>query len=180
VSQPARKLRQPPKHLALVTHEPIAGKADDLTAQQERFSAIAKELPPLFERHWLELGSNRDTIKLDPDWDRYLAMDAAGLLVVTTARVAGVLVGYIFNIVGPHLHYRSTAHAELEMFWLDPAWRGLWFSLRWFRGNDDMLRELGVKRVHVAVKNGYKDGRVGVIFKRLGYLPVETVYSKVL
>jgi GNAT superfamily N-acetyltransferase len=180
VSQPARKPRLPPRHLALVTHEPVAGKANSLTAQQERFSAIAKELPPLFERHWLELGSSRDTIPLDPDWDRYFALDMAGSLIVTTARADDVLVGYIFNLVGPHLHYRSTAHADLEMFWLDPSHRGMWFSLQWFRGNDDLLREIGVKRVNAAVKNGYKDGRVGMIFKRLGYLPAETVYVKVL
>ena len=177
--QLSRRSRTLQRHLALVT-EPVRDSHKNLTAQQERFSAIARELPPLFERHWQELGTSRDTIPLDPDWDRYLALDVQGLLAVTTARVDGVLVGYIFNIVGPHLHYRSTLHADIEMFWLDPAYRGSLFVLSWFRNNDVMLRELGIKRVHVAVKTGYRDGRVGSVFKRLGYGPVETVYGKAL
>jgi hypothetical protein len=181
VTQLARKPLRHPRHLALVPPDPVveANTSTSLIAQTERFSAIAHELPPLFERHWLELGSHRDDIPLDPDWDRYFAMDVNGLLRVTTARVDGVLVGYIFNIAGPHLHYKSTPHADLEMFWLDPVYRGLWRSLRWFKWNDHMLREAGVKRVSAAVKNGYRDGRVGLIFKRLGYIPAETVYSKV-
>lgn len=158
-----------------------------LSQQVEPFTAIARDLPPLFERHWQELGTHKDEIPLDPDWDRYFALAQVGTLRVRTARVDGVLAGYIFNMVGPHLHYRSTLHAEIEMFWLDTAYRGVgvvgmshWWVMDWFSDNDADLKALGVKRVSVAVKNGYRDGRVGVIFKRLGYLPHETTWSKAL
>jgi len=158
-----------------------------LSQQVEPFTAIARDLPPLFERHWQELGTHKDQIPLDPDWDRYFLLAQTGTLRVRTARVDGVLAGYIFNLVGPGLHYRSTLHAEIEMFWLDPVYRGMgvvgmnhWFVSDWFRDNDEDLRALGVKRISVAVKNGYRDGRVAVVFKRLGYLPIETVMSKVL
>lgn len=151
-----------------------------LFCRPEKFSAIVHELPPLFLRHWQELGTSREQIPLDPDWDRYFALEVNGALHIMTARSEGVLVGYIFNVVGPHLHYRSTLHAEIDMFWLDPAWRGTWFTLRWFRDNDHMLRGLGVKRVHVGTKNHFIAGRVGSIFRRLGYSPVETVWASVL
>ena len=158
-----------------------------LIQQVEPFAAIARDLPPLFERHWQELGTRKDEIPLDPDWDRYFALAQVGTLRVRTARVDGVLAGYIFNMVGPHLHYRSTLHAEIEMFWLDSAYRGVgvvgmnhWFVMDWFGDNDADLKALGVKRVSVAVKNGYRDGRVAVVFKRLGYTPIETVLSKVM
>ena len=169
----AKRPRQHPRRLVLV--RPETAKTD-LTSQQESFAAIARELPPLFERHWQELGDPK--ILLDPDWDRYFALEVQGFLRLTTARFNGVLVGYISNLAGPALHYKSTPHAEIEMFWLDPVYRGSWFVLRWFRANDAMLKEAGVKRVLVAVKAGYKDGRVGSVFKRLGYHMHETVYAR--
>lgn len=162
------------------TPAPHAAVRPDLTSQVEKFHEIARELPPLFEQHYREIAVDQDTIPLDPDWDRYFHLALSGMLIVRTARCDKTLVGYIFNLVGPHLHYRSTPHAEIEMFWLDPAYRGSAFALRWFRENEAMLRELGIRKVGVATKNGYKGGRVGLIFKRLGYKPVETVWSKVL
>ena len=167
--------------------QPGSSVGPGLSQQVESFAAIARDLPPLFERHWQELGTRKDEIPLDPDWDRYFALAQVGTLRVRTARVEGVLAGYIFNMVGPHLHYRSTLHAEIEMFWLDTAYRGMgvvgmnhWFVMDFFRDNDEDLRTLGVKRISVAVKNGYRDGRVAVVFKRLGYTPIETVLSKVM
>jgi hypothetical protein len=167
--------------------QPGSSVRSGLLQQVESFTAIARDLPLLFERHWQELGTHKDQIPLDPDWDRYFLLAQTGTLRVRTARVDGVLAGYIFNLVGPGLHYRSTLHAEIEMFWLDPVYRGMgvvgmnhWFVMDWFRDNDEDLRALGVKRISVAVKNGYRDGRVAVVFKRLGYLPVETVLSRML
>jgi hypothetical protein len=180
-----------------------ANARPDLTFQVEKFHEIARELPPLFERHYREIALDQDSIPLDPDWDRYLQMSLAGMLHVMTVRgkgvikdisgqqtrpnnekppsyEAGALCGYIFKLVGPHLHYRSTLFANLEMFWLDPAYRGGSFALRWFKANAGMLRDLGVKKVTVETKNGYMDGRVGLIFKRLGYKPIETVWARTL
>lgn len=150
----------------------------DLTAQVEPFHIIARELPPLFERHWKEIALHHDKIPLEPDWQRYFDLACTGTLRVMTARCDGVLVGYIFNLVGPHLHYRSSLHAEIEMFWLDPAYRDGAFALRWFKANERYLRGLGVKRISVAVKNHFKDGRVGLLFKRLDYTPIETIWSQ--
>lgn len=147
-----------------------------LSCQVESFAEIAHELPPLFMRHWQELGD--PSVPLDPDWDRYLSLEVTGSLCFMTVRHGDVLVGYISTVVGPHLHYRSTLFAEIEMFWLDPVYRGSWFVFGWFRENDAMLQKLGVKRVSVAVKAGYKDGRVGSVFKRLGYRLHENVFLR--
>ena len=152
-----------------------------LTAQVESFYAIRHELPPLFEQHWRELALDHDAIPLAPDWDRYLGMTATGNLHITTARFGDKLVGYIFNFVGPHMHYATTLHAEMEMFWLDPAYRGGWFAIRLFRTNERHLRKLGVKKIMAATKTHYLAGRVGsILLKRLGFKPFETNWSKVI
>jgi GNAT superfamily N-acetyltransferase len=158
----------------------VRHEATSLESALEPFHKIAKDLPPLFERHWRELALNQDKIPLDPDFDRYYDLSVTGNLLVTTARADGVLVGYIFNIVGPHLHYRSTLHCEIEAFWLDPAYRGGWFPVRWFRSNEKMLKARGVKVIHVGLKNHFMAGRVGSLFRRMGYKSIETLYGKVI
>lgn len=157
---------------------PVLASPLPLTAQIEPFAKIAHELPPLFERHWQELALNKDTIELQPDWQRYYGMDFLGVLKVMTARSGDMLVGYIFNLITTHLHYRTTLCAEIEMFWLDPSYRGGTFALRWFKDNEAELKRLGVKLVSVGVKNHYLSGRVGSIFRRMGYKPVETIWGK--
>lgn len=174
------ELVRPDHHPHGQAEPPSAPVRPDLVSQVEHFADIARELPSLFERHYREIALDQESIPLDPDWDRYFMLAMQGMLIVRTARFDKTLVGYIFNLIGPHLHYRSTPHAEIEMFWLDPAYRGSSFTLRWFRENEAALKELGIRKVGVATKNGYKDGRVGLIFKRLGYRPVETIWSRVL
>lgn len=168
-SHAALELRPPDKAGSLVRPE--------LTFQVESFTVIAPELPALFARHWHELADHQDTRPLDPDWQRYMELEAMGRLHVITARCGEVLVGYIFNLIGPHLHYKSTLHAEIEMFWLEPPYRGGWFAVKWFRENDRLLRQAGVKFIHCGVKNHYMAGRVGSIFRRLGYKPSETLWT---
>lgn len=173
--QPARKPQRRPARLVVVKPDEV--EAPHLTAQEEPFYKIARELPPLFFRHYDELSDK--AFALAPDWDRYLALSLSGNLKITTARFGDVLAGYIFNLLGRHLHY-AELHADIEMFWLEPAYRGGVFALRWFKDNDELLRGAGVRKVSVGIKAGYKDGRVELIFQRLGYRLVEKVYSKVL
>lgn len=156
----------------------VTASTRGLETALEPFHKIAHELPPLFERHWLELALDRDTIPLEPDWDRYYDLAVVGTLRVMTARCDGVLVGYIFNLIGPHLHYKSTLHVEIEMFWLDPAYRGGWFPVKWFSLNEREMRKLGAKRISTGLKNHFMAGRVGWIFRRMGYKPIETIWSR--
>ena len=148
----------------------------DLHFQQELFAQIAHELPPLFARHYDEISAQ--DFPLEPDWDRYYRLEIEGALKILTARAGGILVGYIFNIIGPHLHYRSALYADLEMWWLDPGYRGGYWPVKWFKANDAMLKSFGVKKVMAATKNHFMEGRVGSIFRRLGYKPVETVWTR--
>lgn len=144
----------------------------------ERFSAIAHELPSLFRQHWREIALNQDAVELDPDWDKYLGLEALGILHVLTVRVSGALVGYVFVAVGPHLHYASTKWAVVDMFWLNPVYRFGWTGVRMLIENERHLREIGVKIVHIALKLHFKGGRVAKLFKRLGYAPIEEVWAK--
>lgn len=138
---------------------------------------------PLFKRHWREIALHQATVPLDPDWDRYLGMELGGMMHFLTVRVDGVLVGYLFVGVGPHLHYSTTRWAMVDMFWLDPLYRTGWTGVKMFREMEKRLRELGAKVVHVSEKEHFHNpaGRaVGVLLKRLGYRPIEIVWAKAL
>jgi hypothetical protein len=119
-------------------------------------------------------------VELDPDWDALLRMTATGVLRVVTVRDEGVLVGFLLNTIGPALFYKSTMHGSTIAYWLDPVYRTGWFPVKVFRRNLELLREWGVKRTFIAADAGFKDGRMGRVFERLGYDLHELHYSQVL
>jgi GNAT superfamily N-acetyltransferase len=170
--QSAAELERPPTTSGLAKPE----------FRWEKFSAIMRELPPLFRRHWREIALNQDHVPLDPDWDQYLTLELGGMLHVLTVRVKGVLVGYVFMLTFPHLHYASTAWAGTDIYWLDPTLRFGWTGVRMFRHVELRMRAMGIKVIAVNMKLHFEAGRgtIGKIFERLGYKPIETIYSKYL
>lgn len=145
----------------------------------ERFGLIARELAPLFKRHWREIALNQDKVPLDPDWDRYLNYDLAGFLHCLTARRDGALAGYIFFFVHPHIHYASTPWAQTDIFWIAPEYRGGMTFIRMLNESEAYLKRLGAKVVYLNRKLHF-DERLGNLFERKGYRPIELVYSKYL
>lgn len=138
-------------------------------------------------RFWEESG--KDGIPLDPDWDGLLRMAAFGTLRVVTVRHEGTLsredgrerpgalVGFMLNTIGPPLFYKGTLHGSTIAYWLEPACRLGWFPVKLFRKNLALLKEWGCVRVFIAADAGFKDGRMGKVFERLGYHVHETHYA---
>jgi GNAT superfamily N-acetyltransferase len=144
----------------------------------ERFHAIAHELPPLFMEHWRELALNQDVISLDPDWDKYYRLDIEGVLRILTVRVpSGQLVGYVFLMVGPHLHYKSTLWGHGDMFYLDPLYRQGWTGVRLFKALIADAKTMGVVNLTLATKLHFMDNRVTKLLKRCGFMPIETIHA---
>lgn len=156
-------------------------RPSDLAAPEfgwERFHAIAHELPVLFTQHWKELALNQDAIPLAPDWDKYYALDIEGILRILTARVpSGQLVGYVFLLVGPHLHYKSTTWAHADMFWLDPVYRQGWTGVRLFKDLIKGAKIMGAANLTLATKTHFMDNRVTKLLQRLGFVPIETIHA---
>lgn len=157
--------------------KPSATAAPDLTIQVEQLYDIAQELPPLFVSYGREFPKVEGVVS-DPDWPQLLRMAALGALKVLTARDDGVLVGFAFSVVGPHLMYRSVIHGITNAIWLDPAYRAGWFPVRFLRANLDMLRDAGCRRVCIGHDAGWP--RLGKVFERLGYKCDEVLYAQVL
>lgn len=169
-------LTRTPPELDLPQHSRPSGPAAPEFAW-ERFHAIAHELPPLFLEHWRELALNRDAIPLDPDWDKFYRLDIEGILRVLTVRVEGALVGYLFLLVGPHLHYRSTLWGHVDMYWMDPSVRAGWTGVKLFKRLIADARTMGAANLTLSTKHHFMDNRVTRLLGRLGFTPIETVHA---
>lgn len=174
-SRHATKLRVVPRPSAPAKPKPVFAL--------ERFYDVITEIRPLQTAQWNELGRDKARVRLDPDWSTFASLDTGGTLKVLTARLDGVLVGYVANFVAYHLHYKSTLHATVNAYWLAPEQRKGWTGIHMLRRNEDEMRKLGVIRIFVddsvAFKNA-RDRRTRILFKRMGYVPTGVVYRKIL
>lgn len=169
------------RHVPVPPRRPEVLGRGKLEFRWEPFSAIARDLPPLFKQHWRELAVDQQLVSLDPDWAAYYDLELRGVLHVLVAR-DGVLnlVGYVFNLIGGHLHYVGTRFAHTEMFWLHPDYRRGWEPVRMLKENIAGLREREAVISTINFKLGFKDARVGKLLARLGYAPTDIVMRKVL
>lgn len=135
----------------------------------------------LWQKHYAEIALDQDVCPLDPDWQQYFLQDELGALHILTARArTGKLAGYVINVVGAHKHYNSTRFAHTEMFWLHPYFRKGWQPVKMFLENLRGLKEREVAVATINFKLHFKEGRVGKLLYRLGYVGTDIVMRKVL
>jgi hypothetical protein len=87
-----------------------------ITIQRERYSeALCQELLPLLKDNWVRTESYIGELDVDPAWDKYQRLDALDMVVCFTARLAGLLVGYVIYFTNFSLHHRTvkTAHGDM-------------------------------------------------------------------
>lgn len=86
---------------------------------------LRPEVGELLKDHWKEVARNKSLMVLDPDWEKYQALDDSGVLLTLAARRQGRLVGYSVTIIGQHLHYRGLTVATNDVIYLSPGARSM-------------------------------------------------------
>ena len=174
-----REARQHPNRPLSVRAAPEPAVAfQGVTIQREALAPIAKEIMPLFRRHHDELAVDPKRAPLDVDWDLYLDLNLLGQLQILTVRANGALVGYIFNVIRPNPHKKSTRWCLVDMYWLDPIYRAGLIGYKLLRENEAFLKRIGIKKIAIGHKLHFRDGRVGKLFDRLGYTAEDVYYGK--
>jgi hypothetical protein len=150
-----------------------------VTFQTERWATYVVDAPPLWQNHYKEVALNQAEIPLDMDLARYEQLDALGMLHIVTARTGGALVGYFTGVVSPHLHYRSTLHCLVDLYWLEPLWRRGTLALKLFGHAHRTLKDRGVVKVMSGTKihNALDNSR---LFEFMHYTLAEKQYTKLL
>ena len=146
-----------------------------VTYQKEEFANVRDEIMPLCERHWEEVALNKDTIPLSPNWDMYQSLDDAKVLHVFTLRDDKLLVGYFFILVINHLHYQEHLFANSDIIYIDKEYRKGLLALKFMRFAEKEIKDLGVSVMMMSTKI-HKP--LDKLFLRLGYAPIERIYSK--
>jgi len=148
-----------------------------ITYQQESLVTTKEDARPLLEKHWEEIALNKDTIKLNPDWDAYADLEDAGILKIFTARLDGKLIGYFVTFVRSHIHYKDHLFAYNDILYLDKDYRKGFTGSKLMKFAEKCLKEDGVT---VLVVNTKRHKPFDVLLKWLGYKHIENIYSKVL
>lgn len=130
---------------------------------------------PLIEAHWQEIALNKESIKLNPDWDEYERLDKNGSLRIFTARDGAKLVGYFVLIVNRSLHYKSHMFAVNDILFMDKQYRQGSVAMRLLKFAEKSLKDDGVSLVMVNTKVHQP---FDPLMERLGYNLIERIYSK--
>lgn len=147
-----------------------------VTIQREALFPFFDEAMPLFHRHWQEVSHYLD-IPLEPDRQVYEAADANGMLRVYTVRGAnGDLYGYALFFVRRNPHYASSLQAVQDIVFVAPEYRQGTLGMRLLRVAETELWGEGVQAVYHHVKLAHP--ALGKVLERMGYQPVETIYTK--
>ena len=146
-----------------------------ITYQQEFLCSCEKEAQELIRLHWEEIATNKETIKLNPDWDLYYALEDRGNLNIYTAREDGRLVGYFVVIVGSNLHYKDHMFAENDILYLHPNYRQGWTGIRLLKFAEKALKEEGVSVIKINTK---VHKPFDPLMEWLDYRLTERVYTK--
>ncbi len=128
--------------------------------------------------HYKEVAGFKGVLdRLNPDWDKYLALEKSGRLHLVKARAWNdALVGYSAHMVYKHLHYKHVTVAEDDVFYLTPTMRGRGIGQKMREFAVETLRARGVRLVLARVKPHIPQPHL----EKLGYSVMETVYAKEL
>ena len=109
---------------------------------------------------------------LDPDLDRYYALDRAGVCAAWTARHKGALVGYVIWIWSRGLHSQVTSFADADPIYLAPEWRDGLTGLLFIREAIAAVRAL-VSPTYIRIE---EPGHLGVLMRRMKARRIGTVW----
>ena len=143
----------------------------------EAYPDIIEEMKVLFDAHWEEIDGDKDAIKLDPKYESYERMHKSGMLHMVTAREGSKMIGYLVSFVATHLHYAARLTAHWDIYYIAPEYRHGRVGIQLFKFSEAALKAIGVQKIyaHTSLKND-----IGPILERLGYLPTERVYTKLV
>jgi hypothetical protein len=143
----------------------------------ERVTDILGEVKPLLEAHWEEIAMYKDQFPLNPDYEKYKALDAAGVVHIVTARIDGVLIGYYISFIMPHLHYQDCIVAMNDILFLKSEYRHGRTGMKMIAFAEQELTKLGVHRMmmHVKTKHDFSP-----LLLRMGFTESERNFEKLL
>lgn len=141
----------------------------------EKIENIKAELEPIIKLHWEQIALNQEKIKLNPDWNQYIAVERIGMLKLFTARKDEKLVGYFCVFVNRGLHYVDHIFAACDVIYVEPNNRQGLTGYKLIKFAEEHLKSEGVSVLAINTKvHAPFDG----LMERMGYTNTERLYQK--
>jgi GNAT superfamily N-acetyltransferase len=148
-----------------------------VTYHIEPWGTTWQEMSAHWKQHHAEVALDHAAVPLDIDLDFYHQMAAQNILHLVTVRDEGLLVGYHLSFIKPHVRYKSTLHAFVDVYYLAPAYRRGLTGYRLLQYVERSWQARGVKKAFTANKLHID---VQPLYERLGWRETERLYSKLL
>lgn len=151
-----------------------------ITYQSEPFSTFYADAKKLIAAHWDEVATFSDVRKLMVDEDGFLKADALGLLICTTARDAGDLIGYVVGYITAPQHTKDTKRAGVNYYFIDTQHRGSGVFSALCVAFEDEARSRGAVDCsnRQKLKNGVPANAPDRFFEAMGYDKESVVWVK--
>ena len=125
----------------------------------------------------VDRGLNDGIPEYNFDWEVYSKAEAADLLLITTARLEGQLVGFTLYMVLKAPHHDDVIMADCDSVFTSVHHQGQGIGKQLLQFTEGQLRKLGVKWI----TNRYRTRtKAKPVFEDLGFQVWETVYMKEL
>jgi GNAT superfamily N-acetyltransferase len=129
----------------------------------------------LWREHYDELAGDKARMPLGVDNVYYSFLDMNGMLQITTARSAGVLVGYVLMVVKPHPRYCTVLTAFEDCYFLTLGERKKGVGARLVDEAERNARARGAKLCYFMTKLAADHSE---LFKAAGYKATDLVFAK--
>ena len=168
------KFEKKPEILEIPFMQEFYGK---YSFQTEKIEVIEFELKKIEKTHWKELAVSQDEVPLDFDWQRFKDMEKEGRFHMATIRYDGELIGYHMSLIGGHLHYKSTMHAMVDLYYVLSEHRKGRTGIKFLQFVEKSLKSIGVVKIITGTKVHSDNTR---IFEYLGYQVSDKLLWKII
>ena len=148
---------------------------------REAFGECLDELSELHRTHWEETETQYLTVPLNPDYERFIAVDQVDRLALLTARTSsGVLVGCVMYFLNPFMHSMEYIIAQEDQFFVHPEYRGTGLADALVEQAHEYLRNRGVQLVGMSDKSPVGGKSLKTLMQRQGYTHAAEWYIREL
>ncbi len=132
-------------------------------------------LDDLARRHWDEV--DETGLPYNPTWEMMQKWEDEGSFRVISVRESGELIGYA-SVLLRVMHQTNEITAFIQDPYILPEHRKGMLGVQLLKEAEKLVKPLNVKKLVVA--EPITENSIGLVYKRLGYTPQETLWSKVL
>lgn len=150
----------------------------NIRIEEDSVTNIIGGFDELMEEHWSESAKNKTLMVLNPDYDRYFAIDKFGCCLTLVAYDEWDLVrGYSVNFIAPHIHYKDLVVCTNDVLFLGKENRNSTLGLRLIKETEKLAKEKGAE---LMLWHAKEQSALEKILQHKQYGVQDIIYSKVL